>query len=325
MSPVNFAFPGRLNDNRNERSDLKSYMIYFINPRSGSGQGLKLLASRIAGTAVSIDPPRILEQIRRYVSPGDRLVVAGGDGTFSLVIGALFRLGMEQEVSLYMFPIGTGNDLARSLRIRQLRMLPRSQDNWEFRFPRPLKIPVWRYGDQYFVNYLSWGMDAKMLAEVEGFRKLFPGNLALRKIGFTIASLQHMDYFVRTYSSLLVDGLDYDLKGRAGMIISNMPYYLGGSRINRLKPQDPRLSITFINHAADLIRLGLARNNRKKKPVLPYLISDDIELRGPDLPMQIDGEVGIYQETRIELAGFITIWVPAKRPNAKPPGLQSRS
>ncbi len=287
-------------------------MVYFINPKSGSGLGLKLLAGRIAGTTVSIDPPRIQAQIQKYVSPGDRLVVAGGDGTFSLVISTLFRLGMAQEVSLYMFPIGTGNDLARSLRIKKLKILPRTPDNWEFRFPRSLDIPIWRYGDQYFVNYLSWGMDAKMLSEVENFRKLFPGNLALRKIGFTLASIQYMDYFVRSASTLLIDGQPYELKGKAGMIISNMPYYLGGSRINRLKPEDPRLSITFINHAADLIRLGLARNNRKKKPVLPYLISDNIELSGPDLPMQIDGEVGIYRETRIELAGFIKVWVPAK-------------
>ncbi|PHN07738.1 diacylglycerol/lipid kinase family protein [Flavilitoribacter nigricans] len=288
-------------------------MIYFINPKSGSGLGLKLLAGRIAGTTVSIDPPRILEQLRKHVSPGDRLVVAGGDGTFSLVIGGLFRLGLAQEVSLYMFPIGTGNDLARSLRIKKFKQFPKTAADWEKRFPRAISIPIWRYGDQYFVNYLSWGMDAKMLAEVEGFRTLFPGNLALRKIGFTLASIQHMDYFVRSSSTLLIDGKPHDLKGKAGMIISNMPYYLGGSRINKINPEEPALSITFINHVADLIRLGLARNNRKKKPVLPYLTSDHIELSGPDLPMQIDGEVGIYRETAIELAGHIKVWVSGKK------------
>lgn len=289
-------------------------MVYLINPKSGSGLGLKLLAGRIAGTTISIDPPRILEQLRKHVSPGDRLVVAGGDGTFSLVIGSLFRLGLAEEVSLYMFPIGTGNDLARSLRIKQLKKLPKTPAEWEFRFPKKTAIPIWRYGNQYFVNYLSWGMDAKMLAEVEGFRTLFPGNVALRKIGFTLASIQHMDYFVRSSSTLLIDGKPYDLKGKGGMIIGNMPYYLGGSRLSRLKPEDPRLSITFINHVADLIRLGLARNNRKKnKSVLPYLISDKIELTGPDLPMQIDGEVGVYRETAIELAGYISIWVADKR------------
>jgi diacylglycerol kinase family enzyme len=289
-------------------------MVYLINPRSGSGLGLKLLAGRIAGTTISIDPPRISEQIQKYVSPGDRLVVAGGDGTFSLVIGTLFRLGLAEEVSLYMFPIGTGNDLARSLRIKKLKYLPQSPADWGFRFPHSLEIPVWRFGHQHFVNYLSLGMDAKMLAEVEGFRKLFPGNLALRKIGLTLASIQHIDYYIRSRSNLRIDSREYELRGKAGIIISNMPYYMGGSRINRIKPQDPRLSITFIHHAADLIRLGLARNNRKKKPVLPYLISDELELCGPDLPMQIDGEVGIYRETRIELAGSIKVWVPAKRP-----------
>lgn len=289
-------------------------MVYFINPKSGSGLGRKLLAGRIAGTAVSIDPPNIRKQLTQYVKPGDRLVIAGGDGTFSLVIGALFRLGLQDDVSLYLFPIGTGNDLARSLRIRKLRNLPQKASEWEFRFPQSVHLPVWRYGDQYFINYLSWGMDAKMLAEVENFRVLFPANLALRKIGFTLASIQHMDYFVRTSSSMLINKQKHDLKGMAGVIISNMPYYLGGSRINKLKPEDPSLSITFIKHAADLIRLGLARNNkRKKKPALPYIASDNIQLIGPNLPMQIDGEVGIYQETAIELAGTIQVWVPFRK------------
>lgn len=288
-------------------------MIYLINPKSGSGHGLKLLAGRIAGTAISIAPPRIAEQLAKHVSPGDRLVVAGGDGTFSLVIGTLFRLGLADEVSLYLFPIGTGNDLARSLRIKKLKKLPEKMSDWNFRFPRSVSIPVWRYGNQYFVNYLSGGMDAKMLAEVEGFRAIFPGNLALRKIGFTLASIQHIDYMVRTDSQLFLSGQPYDLKGKAGMIISNLPYYLGGSRINRLKPETPKLSITIVNHVADLIRLGLARNNRKKKPVLPYLVSDDIQLAGPALPMQIDGEVAIYHETHIQLAGCIQIWVPLNK------------
>lgn len=299
-------------------------MIYFINPRSGSGKGLKLLAGRIAGTTVSIDPARISDQLSKYVKSGDRLVVAGGDGTFSLVISGLFQLGLADKVSLYMFPIGTGNDLARSLRIRKLRRLPERLSDWEFRYPRETAIPVWKYSDQYFVNYLSCGMDAKMLAEIESFRALFPGNLTLRKIGFTLASIQHLDYFVRSASQLRIDGKPYDLRGKAGMIISNMPYYLGGSRINRIKPEDPQLSITFINHAADLIRLGLARNNRKIKPVLPFLASDEIELIGPDLPVQIDGEVGFYRETAIELAGYIRIWVPYRKIDAQRPTLLFR-
>lgn len=259
---------------------------------------------------ISIDPAQMEEQLRQHLQPGDRLVVAGGDGTFSLVIGALFRLGWQQQVSLYLFPIGTGNDLGRSLQIPKMQQVPATAAAWAAGFPTLKQIPIWRYGEHYFVNYLSWGMDAKMLAEVEGYRSIFPANLALRKISFTLASVRHLSYLVQSPSLMLVNGKEYNLQGKAGVIISNMPYYLGGSRISTLRPEDPFLSVTFIHKVHELIRLGLSRNMGNEKPTLPFLASNQIQLIGPDLPMQIDGEVGIYHETAIEYSGTIGIWTP---------------
>lgn len=285
-------------------------MVYFINPRSGKGLGRKLLDIRGAGRMVSIDPPNIQNQLRQYAGTADRIVVAGGDGTFSLVIGAIFRLGWQDRISLYLFPIGTGNDLARSLQAPRMSKLPKADKDWAELCPQSVALPIWRYGDYYFVNYLSWGMDAKMLAEVEGFRAMFPANLTLRKLSFTLASVRHIRYLVQSPSRMLIDGREYELEGKAGVIISNLPYYLGGSRISTLAPEDPYLSVTFINKFHELFRLGLTRNLGNETPVIPFVKSDSIQLIGPGLPMQIDGEVGIYQETAIEYAGRIRIWTP---------------
>lgn len=46
-----------------------------------------------------------------------RLVVAGGDGSLHLVIGHLHRRGELDDADLALIPLGTGNDLARSLGI----------------------------------------------------------------------------------------------------------------------------------------------------------------------------------------------------------------
>ena len=289
-------------------STTTSKMVYLINTRSGGGQGAELLLRTRLGKMVEIHLDRIDTQLTQYLERRDRLVVAGGDGTISLVINALFRQGLQDRISLYLLPLGTGNDLARSLGIP---VLPASEitELWHERFVRK-ELPIWRYGDRYFVNYISWGMDAKMLSEVERYRKIFPANVFLRKIAFTTAGLRHIGFAIEAACSVETDGQYHDLRGKAGVIISNLPYYAGGSPLSTLDPDEPRLSVTIVDSAWDLIRLGLSRHLDHAEPVLPFFKAARIRLHGPELPMQIDGEVGRYQETDIRYAGKIGVWVP---------------
>lgn len=48
---------------------------------------------------------------------GRTLVIAGGDGSVHLVVDALDRRGALPDVAVGLVPLGTGNDLARTLRI----------------------------------------------------------------------------------------------------------------------------------------------------------------------------------------------------------------
>jgi diacylglycerol kinase family enzyme len=58
-------------------------------------------------------PPDLEEAIDRL--DGRRLVAAGGDGTLHVVLNALDRGGLLAEVAVGLVPLGTGNDLARTL------------------------------------------------------------------------------------------------------------------------------------------------------------------------------------------------------------------
>lgn len=63
-------------------------------------------------------PAHAVDLAREAASDGCRLVVAGGgDGTVQEVVGGLTRAGACDRIRLGLVPLGTGNDLARSLRL----------------------------------------------------------------------------------------------------------------------------------------------------------------------------------------------------------------
>ena len=96
--------------------------IYLIhNPASGSAAQADL----VRGWALSLEHVRRLETegpghardlARAAADRGDRLVVAGGDGTVHEVVNGMLESERRDSV-LALLPLGTGNDLARGLGI----------------------------------------------------------------------------------------------------------------------------------------------------------------------------------------------------------------
>jgi diacylglycerol kinase (ATP) len=94
---------------------------FLVNPKAGRGLGsasfnqLRTLASRAgAGFVVSRKVTDLAEQARRAAADGiERLLVAGGDGTQQLALQGL----AGTECALGVIPVGTGNDLAGTLKV----------------------------------------------------------------------------------------------------------------------------------------------------------------------------------------------------------------
>eukprot|EP00887_Chlorella_sp_A99_P001396 scaffold8.g1396.t1 len=113
----------------------ESPLIVFINAKSGGRVGSSLISVlfRSLGQAQVFDvsesrPGPVLERLwanlREREAAGDaaaahvrarlRVLVAGGDGTITWVLGTILGLGLEPPPPVAVMPLGTGNDLSLS-------------------------------------------------------------------------------------------------------------------------------------------------------------------------------------------------------------------
>ncbi len=105
---------------------VQSFVYAFVNPKSGNNLGtqiMKVLGRELGKDAVcnlaEVSPESFLETKVLPNQRKARLLVCGGDGTAGWILGALAKLRMNRRLQfqppLAVVPLGTGNDLARSL------------------------------------------------------------------------------------------------------------------------------------------------------------------------------------------------------------------
>lgn len=132
----------------------------LLNPSSGRGRGrrlLPLLAERCRRHAIQLEQSDgaddLARRARRAASEGvERLLVAGGDGTYHWVAQGL----AGSDTALAPIALGTGNDLARELRIP---LDPMAAIEKALELPTT-RIDLGRIGERYFCGVAGVGFDA---------------------------------------------------------------------------------------------------------------------------------------------------------------------
>ncbi len=174
--------------------------LYFIlNPVAGTGRGAKYFPQlRTILEAKGVDfgfvrsehPGHAVELTRQAVAAGEKRIIAvGGDGTVNEVASALYGTGAVMGI----LPLGTGNDLARTLGLptdplEALDVVLTGQ-------VRPMDAGM--ANDCFFINAAGYGFDVDVLQRVEKYKKRLNGMLPyllgivealfhLRRLRFTL-------------------------------------------------------------------------------------------------------------------------------------------
>lgn len=148
----------------------------LVNPSAGGGAGRRALPvirrALPPGTplVVTRDGAHLAAEARRAVAEGvERLIVAGGDGTYHLVVPAL----VGSATCLGLVPVGRGNDYAASLGVPREAAAAIAHAL----AARPRQLDVGRAGEHRFAFYAGAGFDAAVSATADGHSRLLPASL----------------------------------------------------------------------------------------------------------------------------------------------------
>lgn len=191
---------------------LKSNILFIINPISGGKKKLKIPALIDA----HLDKTKYVANFSytEYVGHAaeiageaidhhyDIIVAVGGDGTINEIAPKLMNSGKLMGI----IPFGSGNGLARSLKIpmdtkKAIQLL----NNFETQVIDGAKL-----NERYFFNMAGMGFDAHISA-------VFAGNKSRGLKGYVEMGLKEITSYQAQNYNLLIDGVHYE---RSAFVIS---------------------------------------------------------------------------------------------------------
>nr|XP_023394954.1 diacylglycerol kinase iota isoform X1 [Loxodonta africana] len=247
-------------------SPLMKPLLVFVNPKSGGNQGTKVLQTfmwylnpRQVFDLSQEGPKDALELYRKV--PNLRILACGGDGTVGWILSILDELQLSPQPPVGVLPLGTGNDLARTLNwgggytdepvskilcqvedgtIVQL-------DRWNLHVERNPDLPPEELEDgvcklplNVFNNYFSLGFDAHVTLEFHESREANPEKFNSRfrnKMFYAGAAfsdfLQRSSRDLSKHVKVVCDGTDLtpkiqELKFQC-LVFLNIPRYCAGT------------------------------------------------------------------------------------------------
>ena len=223
------------------------------------------------------------ERIRRAVGGIDRVVLGGGDGTMNAAAEAL----VEAALPLGVLPLGTGNDLARTLGLPDDPLAAAAV----IARGRTRRIDLARANDKLFFNVANVGLAVQIAEELTGEMKKRWGRLS-----YPLTAWRVLHRYKSFRARMVCGGQDRSLRALQ-VAVGNGRFYGGGMTVNEdASIDDGRLDVYVLRSQSigRLIRraLHLHRGRHDDPNSVATFEGPRAELTTrPVLPVSTDGEV----------------------------------
>lgn len=267
----------------------------FINPTSGNCKPDKLIRSAPKHWKTHLTDLNLTKgYIDQTIQQGDCVIIAGGDGTIHLILNYFYQLNKTEWVRFGIIPMGTGNDLARSLGVDKLshQKLFELYENNNI----ATALPLWKINDTIFCNYVSIGFDAAVVADVDRWRQKLPKSRALNKLLYFLSGLKNLRYKLPRNEAKIVNSQPNNC---TSIILSNIASYGGGNLLD-IKQSEPTLNVFLVKSAGDVLRFGKKRFCKEKSSPAYSLEAASFNATH----VQVDGEIQKAGQYDINLAGI---------------------
>ncbi|WP_404983684.1 lipid kinase YegS [Cobetia marina] len=225
-----------------------------------------------------------------------RLIAGGGDGTLNLLANALMPHPRAQRPELAILPLGTANDLATSLGIppgisEALALACEGQSR---------AVDLVQLDDAYFLNVASAGFGAEVTRSTPaGLKKLFGGG-AYSLMGV----LKAWDF--RPYRGrLTLDGVEEEL-ALFVLAIGNGRQAGGGQELAPRALLDDAGFDVLVIRDFPIARIGEVVEELESLPenghFVRYVRTDTLRYRGEPLPVNLDGESHLIEDSEFSIA-----------------------
>lgn len=284
--------------------------LLLVNP--GAGRGEETLAPvidrfRRSGLQVTLESfealPALRQDIDRLRSIHDQLVICGGDGSISSAAGAV----MESGLPMGILPMGTANDLARTLQIP----LELEEAAGVILAGRLRPIDVGTVNGHTFFNIASIGLSTELARRLDARMKRRFGRLS-----YALTAIQVLLSARRFRARIAANGHSRTVKTYQ-IAVGNGVHYGGGNVISQAAAIDDGRLDLYSLEMRSLWKLVLmfpafraGRHGAWKEVRTARSDAFVIETRRP-LPVNADGEIVTTTPARFRThPGAVSVFVP---------------
>jgi diacylglycerol kinase (ATP) len=289
--------------------------LVIVNPTAGGGRAGRLLAwlrerlairpeARLEVTTRAGDAERLAT---KAAGQFDRVVAVGGDGTVQEVVNGL--LSARVPATLGILPMGSGNDLARSLGLPS-----DAAEAWTAAIGRrEVSTDVARaHGadgrSRWFASAGGIGFDAQVAAAMATRRGWQRG-----RAGYLLTTLSELRRFRNRRIRISLDGGEVIERSVLLVAFTNGQYYGGGMRIAPdASVDDGMLDLCIVGNISRLTAIrqlpNLYRGTHTSHPAVEMRRACIVEIAGdPGTLVHLDGEAFGSLPIRVEMhRGLLT-------------------
>lgn len=272
--------------------------LVIVNPTAGGGRALRLVEwlrerlgprheARLEVTRRRGDAETLAANAAG--AGHDRVIAVGGDGTIQEIVNGL--LATAKAPTLGIVPLGSGNDLARSLG------LPADfASAWRVALgSRTSRLDVARARngegrERWFASAGGIGFDGQVAAAMLARRGWQAG-----RAGYLLTTLNELRRYANRRVTLVIDGSS-SVQDVLLVAIANGAYYGGGMRIApNARPDDGLLDICVVGDISRVTAVrqlpNLYRGTHLRHPQVSIFTGRTVELDGePTTMIHLDGE-----------------------------------